>query len=98
MELIKDLLAGVLRGLQQDPEKQKRSKLVTAWPSIAGPKIAPHTKPVLSERGDLLVWVDQSTLAFELKQKYGPSLLKRTQAVLGEDAVKTIRIKVGQLR
>ncbi len=97
MQQIKDLLSGVLRELQ-DPEKKKRSKLVTAWPSIAGPKIAPHTKPILTERGDLLVWVDQSALAYELNQKYRQSLLKRTQAVLGEDAVKTIKIKVGQLR
>ena len=97
MQQIKDLISGVLRGLQ-DPEKQKRSKLVSAWPSIAGPKIAPHTKPVLSEHGDLWVWVDQSSLAFEIQQKYRQSLLKRTQAVLGEEAVKTIRIKVGQLR
>jgi hypothetical protein len=97
MEQIKDLLAGVLRELQ-DPEKLKRGKLINAWPSIAGPKLAPHTKPVLSERGDLFVWVDQSSLAYEINQKYRVSLLKRTQAVLGEEAVKAIRVKVGQLR
>lgn len=97
MDQIKDLLAGVMRELQ-DPEKKKRTKLVNSWASIAGPKLAPHTKPTLSERGDLYVWVDQSSLAFEINQKYRGSLLKRAQAVLGDDAVKTIRIKVGQLR
>lgn len=98
MDLIKDLISGVMRGLRQDPEKMKRSKLVDAWPSIAGPKIAPHTKPMIGARGDLCVWVDQPSLAFEINQKYRNSLLKRAQAVLGEEAVKTIKIKVGQLR
>ena len=97
MEAIKTLLPAVLAGLQS-PELALRSKLISEWPAIAGQKIAGHTKPTLSGTGDLWVWVDQSTLAFELNQKYRKSLLKRAQAVLGEEAVKSIRFRVGQLR
>ena len=96
MDKIKDLLPVVFR-LFENPETKKRSKLVDSWPSIAGPKIGPHTKPFLKD-AELIVWVDQSTLAFEIRQKHLPSLLKRTQAVMGEEVVKNIRIKVGQLR
>lgn len=94
---IKDVLSGVLSSLQ-DPEKKKKSRLQSSWTEIAGPKIAPHTRPWLGREGRLTVWVDQSTLAFELSQKYRQSLLKRTQAVLGEDEVKSIYFRVGQIR
>lgn len=96
MDKIKDLLPAVFR-LLENPEAKKRSKLVDSWAAIAGPKIGPHTKPVLRDK-ELIVWVDQSALAFEIRQKHLPSLLKRTQAVMGEDAVKKIHIRVGQLR
>ena len=97
MQAIKELLPAVLAGLQT-PELALRSKLVSEWPAIAGARIAGHTQPVISPSGELLVWVDQSTLAFELNQKYRSSLLKRAQAALGEEAVKSVRFRVGQLR
>ena len=94
---MKELLPAVLAGLQA-PELALRSKLVSEWPAIAGDRIAAHTRPTLNAAGDLWVWVDQSSLAFELNQRYRGSLLKRTQAVLGEAAVKSVRFRVGQLR
>ena len=97
MQSIKDLLPAVLAGLQE-PEIALRSKLVSHWPAIAGEKIAAHTRPTINQSGDLWVWVDQSSLAFELNQRYRGSLLKRTQAVLGEEAVKSVRFRVGQIR
>ena len=97
MQAIRELLPSVLAGLQA-PELALRSRLVSEWPSIAGAKIAEHTRPTLNASGALWVWVDQSTLAFELSQRYRGSLLKRTQAALGEEAVKAIRFRVGQLR
>ncbi|MBU3758547.1 MAG: DUF721 domain-containing protein [Candidatus Omnitrophica bacterium] len=97
MEAIRDLLGKVLKDLE-NPEKQTRQKLVDAWRQIAGPQIAPRTKPSLTEQGKLFVWVETSTLAFEINQKYRQSLLKRTQAVMGEDKVREIYIRVGQLR
>jgi len=97
MDSIRDLLPGVLKSLQT-PESSKRQKLVDSWRAIAGPMIAPHTKPSLTPDGKLFVWVDQASLAFEINQKYASSLLKRTQAVLGEENAKKIFIRVGQLR
>lgn len=97
MQAIKDLLPTVMAGLHT-PELALRSKLVSEWSAIAGNRIAAHTRPTLNAAGDLWVWVDQSALAFELNQRYRGSLLKRTQAALGEDAVKSVRFRVGQLR
>jgi predicted nucleic acid-binding Zn ribbon protein len=97
MQSIKDLLPAVFEALKT-PEMQGRTKLTAHWAEIAGPRIAAHTRPSLSKDGKLFVWVDQSTLAFELSQKYGPSLLKRAQALLGEEMVKSIGFRVGQLR
>lgn len=96
MQAIKDLLPGVLASLQT-PEKKDRSRLVSEWPSVAGPKIASHTKPTL-RNGALCVWVDQSALAYELSQKYKASILKRAQMALGETTIKTVRFYVGQIR
>ena len=97
MQSIKELLPAVFEALQA-PALQTRSQLTLRWAQIAGEKIAAHTRPSLSKDGKLFVWVDQSTLAFELSQKYRQSLLKRTQALIGEDAVKSISFRVGQLR
>lgn len=97
MDKIKDLIGGVIASLST-PEKSKRQQLVDSWRAIAGPKIAPHTKPSLSSEGKLFVWVDDSTLAFELNQRYKQTFLKRVQAVLGENEVTDICFRVGQLR
>ena len=97
MHAIKELIPSVFAALQS-PAAQQRSKLISNWEQIAGACIAAHTKPSLSKEGKLFVWADQSALAFELHQKYAQSLLKRTQALLGEDAVKSISFRVGQLR
>ena len=95
MDRIKTILPSVLRGLE-NPDKQTRSKLVAEWPSIIGAKLAPHTKPQLSQRGVLYVHTDESVLAFEINQKYRQALLKRAQAALGEDKVKDVRVLVGK--
>ena len=92
---IKTILPAVLRGLES-PEKQARSRLVTEWPGIAGAKLAPHTNPRLSQKGILYVHTDESVLAFEINQKYRQALLKRAQAVLGEETVKAIKVLVGK--
>ncbi len=97
MDAIKDLIGNVLKELEK-PEKKSRQKLLEAWKQIAGPTLAAQTKPSITEDGKLFVWVETSTLAFELNQKYKQSILKRTQAVLGEEKVRQIYIRVGQLR
>lgn len=95
MDEIRSILPKVIRGFE-DPEKQKRSLLTDSWPSIAGEKLKKQTRPQLSLKGILYVRVDDSALAYEISQRYRSSLLKRAQAVLGEEAVKEVRVLVGK--
>lgn len=95
MDRIKTILPSVLRGLES-PEKQTRSRLIEKWVGIAGAKLASHTKPKLSAKGILYVYVDEPVLAFEINQKYRQALLKRSQAVLGEEVVKAIKVLIGK--
>jgi len=60
--------------------------------------LAPHSRAAISKEGNLTVWVDSPTLAFEINQRYKDTLFKRAQASLGEEEVKKIYIRVGQLR
>ena len=95
MEDIKSILPSVIRGLE-DPEKKQRSLLIKEWPSIAGARLSTHTKPQLSSKGILYIYTDEAVLAFEISQKYRQSFLKRAQAVLGEEAVKEVKVFVGK--
>ena len=78
--------------------KGKRSNLETLWPQIVGAKFNLHTKATLNPAGTLCVWVDQSVLASELRQRYQGTLLKRAQEAIGEKEVKKITFRVGQIR
>lgn len=95
MNEIRSVISTVIKNLA-DPEKQKRSCLMKAWPGIAGEKLAKRTRPQLSSKGVLYVYADESVLAFEISQRYRQSLLKRTQAVLGEEEVKEVKVLVGK--
>lgn len=97
MRSIKDVIPNVLRELQ-DPKKLAKSRLISQWPAIAGPKLAPHTRPSLGREGRLYVWTDEASLAYELSQRYRASILKRVQAVIGEELVKSVHVRVGQLK
>ncbi len=97
MNILGDILTRVFDNLRT-AQNTPRQKIIQAWPSIAGSRIAGHTKPDLKDRGMLIVWVDQSALAFELRQRYEAALLKRVQAVVGSENVSAVRFKVGQLR
>ena len=97
MRAIKDVIPEVLASFQT-PVLLKRHQLIKEWPKIVGAQIAAHTQPKLASQGVLVVWVDQSVLAFELNQRYKSLVLKRVQALLGEEEVKSVRFLVGQLR
>jgi hypothetical protein len=97
MRPIKDVLPEVLRNLQS-PEAKKKSEFFDQWQEVVGKKFSGLTKPSLTKSGQLFVWVRDSALAFELNQKYKPVILKRAKAVLGEEQIKGIHIRVGQLR
>jgi len=95
IERIQSIIPSVIRGLES-PEKKTRSLLVEKWPAIAGGKLAPHTRPQLTQKGTLYVHTSEATIAYEISQKYRLSLLKRAQAVLGEDVVKELKVLVGK--
>jgi predicted nucleic acid-binding Zn ribbon protein len=79
-------------------DTQKKSILLSLWPSIIGTKYARNTKPRFSNEKTVIVWVDDSTLAFELSRRYKPTILKRLQNQFGEDEIQNIRFLVGELR
>ena len=94
---LKPILGNLLSQLI-NPEHEKRSALINSWSEIAGNHFSKHTKPRFSQDGKIMVWVDDSTLAFELRHRYKPMLLKRLQNQFGEAEVKDIKFFVGELR
>lgn len=80
-----------------NPENQKKAQLTDCWPKIAGQQFSQHTKPLFQKDGKVTVWVDDSTLAFELSQKYKPLLLKRLKNQFGEEEIKDVRFLVGEI-
>lgn len=94
---LKPVLEHLFSGLT-DPERKTNSRLIDCWSEIAGEAVASHTKARFAREGNITVWVDDSTLAFELAQRYKSTLLKRLQNEFGEERVKNIRFFVGQLR
>ncbi len=95
MDEIRSILSSVIKNLEE-PEKQKKSLLISSWASIAGEKLSKRTRPQLSSKGVLYIHVDEAVLAYEISQKYRASFLKRARAVLGEDAVKEVKVLVGK--
>jgi predicted nucleic acid-binding Zn ribbon protein len=81
-----------------EPDLKMRSNLVDAWPQISGAFFSKHTKPRFGAANEVLVWVDDSTMAFELSQRYKPVILKRLQNQFGEEHVKSVRFFVGEIR
>jgi len=94
---LKSILDSLFTSLA-NPEQLRKSTLVDFWPKVAGNYFSKHTKPRFSPDGKVTVWVDDSTIAFELSQRYKPVLLKRLKNQFGEDQVRDIRFFVGEIR
>ncbi len=94
---LKSILNNLFASLANQ-EQQKKSTLVDFWPKLAGSYFSKHTKPRFSPDGKITVWVDDSTIAFELSQRYKPVLLKRLKNQFGEEQVKDLRFFVGEIR
>ena len=94
---LKTVVASVLARLEQ-PEARKKMTLTDRWPELAGAKIAEHTKARFAPNKKVHVWVDNSTLAFELNMKHGASLLKRLKNEFRADEVEDVRFMVGEIR
>ena len=88
------VIKSVFQELSSEP-KQKNTKLASSWPRIVGDRIAGRTNVKFSE-SNVVIWADNSALAFELSQKYKASILKRLQNEFGEEEVKSIWVCVGR--
>ena len=82
----------------QDPEQARRASLIDCWPEIVGRNFSKHTKARFIQGEKVAVWVDDSTLAFELSQRYKPTILKRLQNQFGAEKIKDVRFVVGEIR
>ena len=92
MEEMNGLVSRVLAGMVDPGSPQMR--LSQNWEKVAGPKISKYSRPFISKKKILYVEVTDGMYAFELRQKYQDSLLKRAQALLGEETITDIRIIV----
>ncbi len=93
-------LTDVVSSLLQDLKtgiKEKRTTLQNLWPQIMGPSFADHTKGALQKDNTLCIWVDDSVLAYELSQRYRGTILKRAQGILGEETIKKVIVRVGEI-
>jgi hypothetical protein len=94
-------LTPVLNSLLQELKtgvKEKRSLLENRWAEIVGSAYSGRTKGVLQREGTLCVWANDSVLAYELGRKYQGTILQRARRVLGEDEIKKIIFRVGEIR
>ena len=94
-------LSPVLNSLFQELKtgvKEKHSTLQSRWPEVVGAQFSCHTKGLLRPGGTLCVWVDDSVLAYELGRRYQGTILKRAQEILGEDEIKKVIFRVGEIR
>ncbi len=79
------------------PPKQKNARLVDGWSKMVGERIAKQTTPKFGKSG-VVVWAGNSSLAYELSQKYGSAILKRLQNEFGEEEIKKVWFCVGAPR
>lgn len=87
---MKGLVGRVLAGMVDPATPQAR--LAQEWEKIAGKKIASFSRAFISKKKILYVEVPEGAQAFELRQRYQASLLKRAQALVGEENILDIRI------
>ena len=90
---LEQTIRAIFGGLSAQP-KQKNARLVENWHKIVGSGIAERTTPRFG-KSSVVVWADNSPLAYELSQKYGAAILKRLQHEFGESEVKKVWFRAG---
>lgn len=88
-EFLKGILAsaGAVEGVEEEKLREK-------WREIAGELVAKHAAPDALRDGCLVLKVLQPAMRMHLEQVKGV-LLKKLQAELGADVVKSIRLTLG---
>ncbi len=75
---------------------QDASPLVlSVWPSLVGPHLAPMTQAVSFHEGIMTIKVKNSSLYSLLSQHERPRLLKRLQQMFPHTPIKSIRFMIG---
>lgn len=93
---IKEILPSVLTTLSKR-QLSVFAQLTEAWETFLGSGQAEHSEPYALRGKILFVRVDDSSRAFELSRKYKRSLIRRAQFVVGENQLKDIVFRVGEL-
>ncbi len=74
----------------------KKENVLAAWQKAAGSKAAGHSRPANIRRRVLTVEIDSSTWFYALNLKKR-GLLKRLKKELGEETLKEIRFRMGDI-
>jgi predicted nucleic acid-binding Zn ribbon protein len=69
--------------------------LFSHWADIVGEAVADHVKPISLVDGVLRVVADQPAWATEARF-LGPEIIRRCEAVTGDDAVQRVEVKVAR--
>jgi predicted nucleic acid-binding Zn ribbon protein len=93
-ESIGELLPELLTDLGLD-ETAIGVRVLRAWDRALGPELAPHCRPEGVRRGEVLGLVRDSAWMQRI-QLEKPGILARLRAELGEAAVQSLRLRIGQ--
>ncbi len=74
----------------------KKEKVISAWRKVVGDKAARHSRPANMKHKVLTVEIDSSTWFYTLNLKK-KSLLERLKKELGEETLKEIRFRMGDI-
>jgi len=97
MDHIKDVVSGLIEGIEGKQKKDGSLHIINAWGTIVGETIGKHTKPVHIKKKVLYVVVDQATWVYELNQKYKKELLRLLNKEVGEDCISDMCFRVGDI-
>jgi hypothetical protein len=89
-----DLLTSVLANISETYE-MRPDLILSAWPSIVGPKLAPMTQAVAFTDGVLYVKVKNSTLHSLLSQHDKPKILQTLRQKFPRVAIQNIVFRIG---
>lgn len=76
--------------------RMEGARVHASWREIAGEELARHSEPVRLHGGVLVVRVDSTVWATQVRALVGP-LLRRTNAVLGPGQARTVTVVTGAL-
>ena len=97
MDHIKDVVHNIISGIHQKSSPDKNRNIKDIWAEVVGAEIAGHTKPTRLKKETLYVTTDEAAWAYELSQKYKKSLIESLNKKYGEQKIKDIFFRVGEI-